>query len=87
MRRCRFDVPRDAPSRRGRSQDIAACRPAVCAAGPDQSAAVRRPLRPHRPRTGFQRHARLKQSLDGDARRAKLGDNDGAARVERAGPT
>ena len=43
-------------------------------------------LRPYGSRARLQGHTWFKQSLDADAHRPKLGNNNGAARRERASP-
>jgi hypothetical protein len=53
---------------------------------PVRSAADRRPLGPHRSCAWLQWHSRLQQSLDANSHWPELGNNNGAARRERAGP-
>ena len=83
---CHIDVRQRALRHQRQIQDSAVFQLAGRAEWPARSAAGRQPLGPHYSCAWFQWHAWLQQSLDANSHRPELGNNNGAARRERAGP-
>ena len=83
---CHIDVRQRALRHQRQIQDSAVFQLAGRAEWPARSAAGRQPLGPHYSCAWFQWHTWFQQSLDANSHRPELGNNNGAARRERAGP-